>query len=92
MPHWSGLLTITEATQKAAVYTSPALSVVIERYISVVKDVQTNTPQQRSVDLIPEVVDINVVRFFTLQLLYTVDHSAVGQPAGFTRITKISWL
>lgn len=89
MPHWSGLLTPTEVTQKVAAYTTQALGLKIDYYIMLIKGMQDTNPAQREITT-REVVDINVERFFRLQLGYTVTHSTTGQPTGMTLMTKIA--
>ncbi len=90
MPHWSGLLTTAEVTQKAATYTTQALGDKINFYINLIRMVQDNSTSQRTID-VRDVVDTNVERFFRVTMAYTTVHDPTGQPTGQTLLTKISW-
>lgn len=90
MPHWTGLLTTAEVTQKTSAYTSAALAREITYWVTLIKEVQDFSITQREVT-VNKVVDTNVERFFRLQLGYGTPNNTTGQPAGFTLLEKITW-
>lgn len=88
-----GLLTKTEAKDLRDLRALLTVSQMNEFYAiaSDIALVQINNPDRTYSDY-NTITRIEVADYFTkAPLAYTVTHSTAGQPAGFTRITRISW-